>query len=108
MPLPSVSPQGMLPSASIGDGSLPGLYEPCHGSAPDIAGKDIANPMAQVLSAAMMCTYSLNEAGVAKRLEDAVTEALEGGYRTKDTMAEGCELVGCKKMGEILVNIITK
>ena len=97
---------GMLPSASIGDGSLPGVYEPVHGSAPDIAGTDMANPMAQVLSAAMMCTYSINEPGVAKRLEDAVSTLLEQGMRTKDVMQDGMKEMGCKATGEELVRII--
>lgn len=93
-----------------GDGSLPGVYEPVHGSAPDIAGKDLANPMAQVLSAAMMCTYSLELPGVAKRLEDAVVAALDAGYRTGDTFSEGKGLkkVGCTEMGNVLLEMINK
>ncbi|KAK9835176.1 hypothetical protein WJX81_003674 [Elliptochloris bilobata] len=79
---------GMLPSASIAE-SGPGIYEPVHGSAPDIAGQDIANPMAMVLSAAMMCRYGLDLPGMAERLEGAVTAALDAGYRTKDLMSEG-------------------
>ena len=97
---------GMLPSASIGDGSLPGVYEPVHGSAPDIAGKDIANPMAQVLSAAMMCRYSLNEPRIADRLEAAVTAVLEQGLRTKDIMSPGMKEMGTQAMRDALVKAI--
>jgi len=97
---------GMLPSASVGDGSLPGIYEPVHGSAPDIAGQDIANPMAQVLSAAMMCQYSLNEPAVAKRMEDAVEKALDAGYRTGDLMSPGMTKVKCSQLGDLLVKMI--
>lgn len=92
---------GMLPSASISS-SGPGIYEPVHGSAPDIAGQDLANPMAMVLSAAMMCRYSLNIPKVADRLESAVNAALEEGYRTKDLHKPGLKLVGCKQMGTVL------
>ncbi|CAG9463789.1 unnamed protein product [Pedinophyceae sp. YPF-701] len=97
---------GMLPSASVGDGSLPGVYEPVHGSAPDIAGQDKANPMAQVLSAAMMCRYSLGLESVASKLEKAVSDALDKGYRTGDLMSEGCTQVGCEEMGDILVALV--
>ncbi len=80
---------GMLPSASLGDGSGPGVFEPVHGSAPDIAGQDKANPMACVLSAAMMMRYDLNRPDVADILERAVRQTLEDGYRTGDIMSEG-------------------
>jgi 3-isopropylmalate dehydrogenase len=93
---------GMLPSASI-SGAGPGLYEPCHGSAPDIAGQDVANPMAMVLSAAMMCRYGLGAPAVAARLEAAVGAALDAGLRTGDIMQPGCRLVGCAEMGRALV-----
>ncbi|MCS6812871.1 MAG: 3-isopropylmalate dehydrogenase [Cyanobacteria bacterium] len=93
---------GMLPSASLG-ASGPGVFEPVHGSAPDIAGQDKANPLAQVLSAAMMLRYGLNQPAAADRLEQAVTTVLEQGYRTGDIMAEGMTLVGCKAMGEALL-----
>jgi 3-isopropylmalate dehydrogenase len=84
---------GMLPSASIAaDG--PGVYEPVHGSAPDIAGKDKANPMAMVLSAAMMCKYGLGMPEVGDRLKNAVTVALDAGYRTGDLMDVGKTQVG--------------
>ena len=74
-----------------------------HGSAPDIAGQDKANPLAMVLSAAMMCRYGLGLPKVADRLEAAVTGALDAGYRTGDIMQEGCTQVGCAKMGEVLL-----
>ncbi|MBD0334547.1 MAG: 3-isopropylmalate dehydrogenase, partial [Cyanobacteria bacterium Co-bin13] len=97
---------GMLPSASLGaDG--PGLYEPVHGSAPDIAGQDKANPLAQVLSAAMMLRYDLDQPAAADRLEQAVLTVLDQGYRTGDIMAEGMTAVGCKGMGEALLKALS-
>lgn len=96
---------GMLPSASLG-ASGPGLYEPVHGSAPDIAGQDKANPLAQVLSAAMMLRYSLNQPIAATCIERAVTQVLAEGYRTGDLMTEGMTLVGCKAMGEALLQAL--
>ncbi|MDJ0599881.1 MAG: 3-isopropylmalate dehydrogenase [Crocosphaera sp.] len=96
---------GMLPSASLGL-EKPGLFEPVHGSAPDIAGEDKANPLAQVLSAAMMLRYGLNEPKAATKLEKAVLEALAQGYRTGDIMSEGMKAVGCKAMGEVLLRIL--
>ena len=96
---------GMLPSASLGL-EKPGLFEPVHGSAPDIAGEDKANPLAQVLSAAMMLRYGLNEAKAASRLEKAVLEALAQGYRTGDIMSPGMKAVGCQEMGEVLLRIL--
>ncbi|GAB0493849.1 hypothetical protein MMPV_005135 [Pyropia vietnamensis] len=97
---------GMLPSASLGDGSGPGLFEPVHGSAPDIAGKDVANPIACVLSAAMMLRYALGEAAAADAVEAAVEAVLDAGWRTGDIMSEGKTLVGCKRMGELLVDAV--
>ncbi len=94
---------GMLPSASLG-ASGPGLFEPVHGSAPDIAGQDKANPLAQVLSAAMMLRYGLNEPDAAARLESAVLKVLDQGYRTGDIMSAGMQLVGCTAMGQALLN----
>ncbi|KAI3430350.1 hypothetical protein D9Q98_004945 [Chlorella vulgaris] len=94
---------GMLPSASISEPGKPGIYEPVHGSAPDIAGEDKANPLAMVLSAAMMCRYGLGLPKVADRLEAAVTAALDAGFRTGDIMQPGCTQVGCRKMGEVLL-----
>ncbi|WP_088893822.1 3-isopropylmalate dehydrogenase [Leptolyngbya ohadii] len=93
---------GMLPSASLG-ASGPGLFEPVHGSAPDIAGQDKANPIAQVLSAAMMLRYGLNEPEAADRIEQAVQKVLDAGYRTGDIMSEGMKPVGCQAMGEALL-----
>ena len=94
---------GMLPSASVGSGTLPGVYEPVHGSAPDIAGQDKANPLAQVLSAAMMLRYSFGLESAAQRLETAVLAALDAGYRTGDIMSPGMQLVGTSKMGAVLL-----
>lgn len=90
---------GMLPSASLGE-SGPGLFEPIHGSAPDIAGQDKANPLATVLSAAMLLKYGLGEENTAKRIEAAVLDTLSRGYRTGDIYSAGNKLVGCKEMGE--------
>ncbi len=92
---------GMLPSASLGE-SGPGVYEPVHGSAPDIANQDKANPLAQVLSAAMMLRYGLNQPTAADRIEQAVLTVLDQGYRTGDIMSAGMKPVGCKAMGEAL------
>lgn len=92
---------GMLSSASLNDTRF-GLYEPSHGSAPDIAGKDIANPIATVLSAAMMLRFTFDLDQEADAMEKAVKEILKKGYRTSDIMSEGCTLVGCTKMGDLL------
>jgi len=89
---------GMLPSASLGEGRV-GMYEPIHGSAPDIAGKDIANPIAMILSAALMLRHSFGMELEARRIEDAVSSVLDQGYRTADIMSEGMTLVGTKEMG---------
>jgi 3-isopropylmalate dehydrogenase len=98
---------GMLPSASLSSDG-PGIFEPVHGSAPDIAGQDIANPLAMVLSAAMMCRYNLNAAKVADRLEKAVNAVLDEGLRTKDiyTEGKGLKLVKCSEMGQALMKHI--
>jgi 3-isopropylmalate dehydrogenase len=93
---------GMLPSASLGAGG-PGLFEPIHGSAPDIAGRDLANPMAMVLSAAMLLRIGLKQEGAAADLEAAVERTLAAGFRTGDLMAEGCTELGCRAMGEQLL-----
>ncbi|KAL4386899.1 hypothetical protein GQ457_09G008200 [Hibiscus cannabinus] len=90
---------GMLPSASLGE-SGPGLFEPIHGSAPDIAGQDKANPLATILSAAMLLKYGLGEANAAQRIENAVLDTLNKGFRTGDIYSAGNKLVGCKEMGE--------
>lgn len=96
---------GMLPSASLG-ASGPGLFEPVHGSAPDIAGQDKANPLAQVLSAAMMLRYGLDQPAAADKIEQAVTKVLDAGYRTGDIMSPGMKLVGCREMGDKLIEIL--
>ena len=90
---------GMLASASLNDKGQ-GLFEPSHGSAPDIAGKNIANPIATILSAAMMLRYSLDMADDADRIEKAVEKVLADGIRTGDIMSEGCRKVTCSEMGD--------
>lgn len=96
---------GMLPSASIGE-SGPGLFEPIHGSAPDIAGQDKANPFATVLSAAMLLRYGLGEDKAAERIENAVVDTLNRGFRTADIYSAGTKLVGCKKLGEEILKSV--
>ncbi len=96
---------GMIPSASLGEGGR-GMYEPIHGSAPDIAGQDIANPIGTILSAAMLLRYSLNLAQEADAVEAAVAAVLEEGWRTADICAPGAEPVGCMKMGELIAEHI--
>lgn len=96
---------GMLPSASLGSDG-PGLFEPVHGSAPDIAGEDKANPMAMVLSAAMMLRIGLKQKAAADALERAVDRVLAAGFRTGDLMAEGCTQLGCEAMGEELRKVV--
>lgn len=93
---------GMLSSASLGSGKL-GLYEPSHGSAPDIAGMDIANPIATILSAAMLLRYSCDLDKEADAVEAAVKKVLSQGYRTGDIMSEGCTKVGTTEMGNLIV-----
>ncbi|WP_029488261.1 3-isopropylmalate dehydrogenase [Candidatus Epulonipiscium viviparus] len=92
---------GMLPSASLGETTL-GLYEPSHGSAPDIAGEDIANPIATILSVAMMFRYSFSMEAEAAAIEAAVGKVLADGYRTKDIYTDGFKLVGTSQMGELI------
>jgi len=96
---------GMLPSASLGSEG-PGLYEPVHGSAPDLAGQDKANPMAMVLSAAMMLRTGLKQNAAADDLEHAVDRVLAAGFRTGDLMSEGCTSLGCQAMGEELLKTL--
>jgi 3-isopropylmalate dehydrogenase len=93
---------GMLPSASLNDKQV-GLYEPSHGSAPDIAGKGVANPLATILSAAMMLRFSLNQAEAALRIESAVKKVLASGLRTPDNWSVGTQKVGTKEMGDAVV-----
>jgi len=97
---------GMLPSASL-NASSQGLYEPSHGSAPDIAGKGIANPLATILSAAMMLRFSLDQPQAADRIESAVKDVLASGLRTADIHAEGTKKVGTREMGDAVVAAIT-
>jgi 3-isopropylmalate dehydrogenase len=96
---------GMLPSASL-DAHNKGLYEPCHGSAPDIAGKDIANPLATILSVAMMLRYTFNDETNANRIEHAVRKVLQQGIRTGDIWQEGMQKVGCTAMGDAVVQAL--
>ena len=96
---------GMLPSASL-DANGKGLYEPIHGSAPDIAGKGTANPLATILSVAMMLRYSLNQESAAKRIEAAVGMVLDKGLRTPDIMSEGCKKIGTAEMGDAVVKAL--
>ncbi len=93
---------GMLPSASL-DANNKGLYEPSHGSAPDIAGKGVANPLATILSAAMMLRYSFNNEAAAQRIETAVKKVLAQGYRTGDIWEEGTRRVGTREMGDAVL-----
>lgn len=95
---------GMLPSASIGHQHA--MYEPVHGSAPDIAGKDMANPLATILSVAMMLEWSFQLFDLARVVENAVEKVLEEGYRTADIYREGTQKVGCSKMGELVASKI--
>ena len=97
---------GMLPSASLGAPGTPGLYEPVHGSAPDIAGKGIANPIATILSFAMMLRYSFDLKAEANKLEAAVRKVLADGLRTGDIMQEGKKLVGTSEMGDAIVKAL--
>ena len=96
---------GMLPSASLND-KKQGLYEPSHGSAPDIAGKGVANPLATILSAAMMLRFSLNQPEAADRIEAAVKKVLAQGLRTPDIYSEGTTKVGTREMGEAVVKAL--
>ncbi len=96
---------GMLPSASLGE-TNPGVFEPVHGSAPDIAGQDKANPLAQVLSAAMMLRYGLNQPEAADRIEQAVFQVLDRGDRTGDILSPGMNQLGCRGMGDSLIQAL--
>ena len=96
---------GMLPSASLNKNNY-GMYEPIHGSAPDIAGKDIANPLATIISVSMMLRYSLNQAPLADKINAAVNVVLDQGYRTKDIAAVGDKIVGTEEMGDLIVDSI--
>ena len=98
---------GMLPSASL-DSSGKGLYEPSHGSAPDIAGKNVANPLATILSAAMMLRFSLNQPEAADRIDAAVQYVLASGLRTADIWSEGTTQVGTREMGDAVVSAMSR
>jgi len=97
---------GMLPSASLG-GKV-GMYEPVHGTAPDIAGQDKANPLATILSVAMMLRHSFEQGAAAERIEWVVEDVLNEGYRTADIQEPGCKLVGCRQMGQLVRETIEK
>lgn len=99
---------GMLPSASLGESGKPGLYEPVHGSAPDIAGQGKANPLATILSFAMALRYSLDLGEQATQIEDAVQRVLEAGIRTPDIMADGCREVSTDEMGDALIETLNQ
>lgn len=96
---------GMIPSASLGEGSF-GMYEPIHGSAPDIAGQNIANPIATILSASMMLRYSFDMGKEADAIDDAVNKVLAEGYRTGDIMSEGMKKVSCSEIGSLIADRI--
>jgi len=96
---------GMLPSASLNKDNF-GMYEPIHGSAPDIANQDKANPIATILSAAMMLEYTFKLPNEAKAIENAVTAVLQSGARTGDIMSDGMRLVGTKEMGRLVLDAI--
>jgi 3-isopropylmalate dehydrogenase len=98
---------GMLPSASLGEGGV-GLYEPVHGSAPDIAGKDVANPLAAILSAAMLLEHSLEAPEAAASLRQAVSDVLGAGHRTADLARPGERAVGCRAMGDLVVERVER
>jgi len=102
-----VGSMGMLPSAAIGAGKN-GLYEPIHGSAPKYAGMDVANPIATILTGAMLLRYSLDLETEAKAIEDAVGAVLTDGYRTKDILEEGAKLVGTREMGDRVAEAVTR
>ncbi|KUO76190.1 MAG: 3-isopropylmalate dehydrogenase, partial [Clostridia bacterium BRH_c25] len=96
---------GMLPSASMGEKGA-GIFEPIHGSAPDIAGKDMANPLAAILSCSMMLRYAFNMEAEADSIVDSVYRVLDGGYRTSDIMQPGMTIVGTEKMGSLVAESI--
>ena len=96
---------GMMPSASLSEGTL-GMYEPIHGSAPDIAGMDIANPIGTIMSAAMMLRYSFDMSAEADDIENAVHKALDNGYRTSDIYKDGFKKTKCSEMGDIIASYI--
>lgn len=96
---------GMLPSASL-DANNKGMYEPSHGSAPDIAGKDVANPLATILSVAMMFKYTFNDEASFNRIDNAVKKVIAAGYRTADIWTEGTQKTSCSAMGDAVVSAL--
>ena len=96
---------GMLPSASLDKNNF-GMYEPIHGSAPDISGKDLANPLATILSVSMMLKYSLNKADLAEKINKAVSDVLDQGYRTRDIASDAEKVVGTEEMGDLIVQAL--
>ena len=96
---------GMLPSASLDKNNF-GMYEPIHGSAPDIAGKDVANPLATILSVSMMLRYSLNQGELADKIDSAVSDVLDQGFRTRDIAGDSNKLVGTEEMGDLVVKAL--
>ena len=96
---------GMLPSASLDKNNF-GMYEPIHGSAPDISGKDLANPLATILSVSMMLKYSLNKADLAEKINKAVSDVLDQGFRTRDIASDAEKVVGTEEMGDLVVQAL--
>ena len=96
---------GMLPSASLDKNNF-GMYEPIHGSAPDISGKDLANPLATILSVSMMLKYSLNQADLAEKINKAVSDVLDQGFRTRDIASDAEKVVGTEEMGDLVVQAL--
>jgi 3-isopropylmalate dehydrogenase len=96
---------GMLPSASLNEKGF-GMYEPCHGSAPDIAGKNVANPLATILSVALLLRYSLGAPNAAEIIEEAVSRVLDRGFRTSDILTDGTTLVSTSQMGSAVMDAI--
>ena len=96
---------GMLPSASLDKNNF-GMYEPIHGSAPDISGKDLANPLATILSVSMMLKYSLNKADLAEKINKAVSDVLDQGFRTRDISSDAEKVVGTEEMGDLVVQAL--
>jgi len=95
----------MLPSASLNKDNV-GMYEPIHGSAPDIAGQDIANPLATILSVSMMLRYSLNQSDLADKIDQSIVKVLDQGYRTRDIASDGDNIIGTNEMGDRVVEAL--
>ncbi len=96
---------GMLPSASLNKDNV-GMYEPIHGSAPDIAGQDIANPLATILSVSMMLRYSLNQSDLADKIDQSIVKVLDQGYRTRDIASDADNIIGTNEMGDRVVEAL--